>query len=331
MWIRFKKWDTQKPLLPEISFPHRGIQTWTNPNGICVFRLHYSADSDKTAEWAAKQKLLMTNPADYEQEFEINFSAKLGTLIYQLHEEATIEKSFPIPASWTRYFALDPHPVVPHAALWAAIDPWGDAWLYRELWPSKIYGKRGNPPEDDNRFTIKQYVETVDWLESAENPENYGKKEDIHKRVIDYAARGFGGWRSDMETDQEIYNFQQRFESYSGWKFEDCIKDNQAGPEAVNEWLKPRDVEQPDGTFKPKSKAHIFYDRCPELVHELKNNRFQQLTALMAERSDPTGKPEAKRNHLTDDFKYLCMAGMEYVPPTKLVSNWKPIHSGVNY
>lgn len=312
----------------EVEFPHPGCQTWVNPHGIRVFRLHYSADPEKPPDWAAKQKAAMTNPADYEQEYEINFSAKLGTLIYQLHDEATLEKSFTIPAGWTRYFALDPHPVVPHAGLWLALDPWGDAWAYRELWPSRIYGRPGSPPEDDDRFTIKQYVETVQWLESDENPENEGKAEKITKRVIDYAARSMGQGFND-ENPQ--YNFQQRFEDLGGWKFADCIKDLNAGYESVNEWLKPRDVEQKDGAFRPKSKLHIFQDRCPELIHQLKDNRFQQLTPLMAERSDPTGKPRAKRNHLTDCLRYLCMSGLEYIPDRKIQSNWKPIAKGINY
>jgi hypothetical protein len=311
-----------------VEFPHAGVQTWVNPHGIRIFRLHYSADPDKTPEWAAQQKAAMTNPADYEQEYEINFAAKLGTLVYQLHEEATLENSFPIPKGWTRYFALDPHPVVPHASLWVAVDKWGDAWAYRELWPSKIYGQRGNAPEDDNRYSIKQYVETVQWLESAENPENEGRDENIYKRVIDYAARSFGQGFFDEKPE---YNFQKRFEELGGWNFSDCIKDTNTAISTVNEWLKPRDVEQADGTFKPKSRLHIFQDRCPELIYELKNNRFQQLTPLMAERADPTGKPMDKRKHLTDDLNYLAMAGIEYIPDRKLKSTWKPIHAGVNY
>lgn len=312
----------------EIEFPHPGVQTWVNPHSIRIFRLHYSADPDKDKAWADKQRQAMTNAADYEQEYEIDFSAKLGTLVYQLVEEATLENSFAIPKDWTRYFALDPHPVVPHAALWLAVDKWGDYWAYRELWPSRIYGQRGNTPEDDNRYSIKQYVETVQWLESRENPENAGFAEDIHLRVIDYAARAMGQGFFDEKPE---YNFQKRFEDLGGWSFEDCIKDNQAGPEKVNEWLKPRDIEQADGTFKPKSKLHIFQDRCPELIYELKNNRFQQLTPILAERQDPIGKPMAKRNHLTDCLKYLAMAQPEFIQKRKLRSNWKPIVAGVNY
>ena len=304
------------------------MSSWTNPHGIRILRLHYSADPEKTPEWAAKQKAEMTNPADYEQEFEINFSAKLGTLIYQLNEEASLENSFCIPREWTRYFGLDPHPVVPHAALWVAVDKWGDSWAYRELWPSKIYGQRGSIPEDDNRFSIAQFVETIDWLESSENPENENKDEDIYKRVIDYAARSMGQGFFDQKPE---YNFQERFEELGNWTFDDSIKDHQAGYEAVNQWLKPRDVEQEDGTFKPKSRLHIFQDKCPELVYQLKTNRFQQLTPMMAERSDPTGKPMVKRNHLTDCLRYLCMAGLDYVPNRKMKSNWKPLAPGINY
>ena len=308
--------------------PHPGITTWRNKHGISIFRLHYSADPEKTPEWAEAQRRAMTSDADYRQEYEIDFGAKLGTLVYQLTPEATLEPSFPIPHKWTRYFALDPHPVVPHAFLWIAIDTWGDAWAYRELWPSRVCGLPGSVPENDNRYSIKQYVETVEWLESAENPENSGQQEDIFRRVIDYAARAMGQGMSEQDPTM---NFQRRYEEISGWRFEDCIKDNEAGPEKVNEWLKPRDVEQQDGTFKPKSKLHIFEDKCPELVYELKTNRFQQLTAIMADRTDPTGKPVPKRNHLTDCVKYLAMSEPVYVKQQNLRSNFKRMHAGVNY
>jgi hypothetical protein len=312
-----------------VEFPHEGIQTWVNPHGIRILRLHYSADPEKTAGWASAQRAAMTNPADYEQEYEINFSAKLGTLIYQMTDEATLEHSFPIPDSWTRYFGLDPHPVVPHAFLWLAVDSWGDAWVYREMWPSRIYGLAGNAPEDDNRFSIKQYVETATWLESKDNPDNLGKDETIYKRVIDYAARAMGQGFFDERPE---YNFQDRYQDLAAWQFEDCRKDLNAGHEAVNEWLKPRDVEQTDGTFKPKSKLHIFQDKCPELIHQLKNNRFQQNTPALADRQDPSGKPQAKRNHLTDCLRYLVMAGLEYIPQHRSIrSTWKPMSKGINY
>lgn len=317
------------------------MEAWTNEHGIRVLQLHYSADplkgegvkisvpelNTELSPWAHAQYAAMTDKAAYRQEYEIDFAAKLGTLLYPFTEEATCERSFPIPENWTRYYALDPHPVVPHASLWLAVDPWGDGWIYRELWPSRIYGKPGNVPEDDNRYTIKEYVETVKWLESKENPENDGKAEKIANRVIDYAARAFGKGTSD---DPEQPNFQQRFEDAGLYPFEDARKDHEVGIACVNEWLKPRQVEQPDGSFKPKSRLHIFSDRCPELLYQLKSNRYQSLTPLLAERQDPTGKPVLKRNHLTDDLRYLCMAEPIYIAPqSKPRNSWTPINPGI--
>ena len=326
----------------EITSPHPGIREWDNPHGIHIFELHYTADPVKgdgekvfvpelnmeLSPWAKIQYDAMTDKAMYRQEFEIDFSAKLGTLLYSLNEEATLEKSFPIPAEWTRYYGLDPHPVVPHASLWCAVDPWGDVWVYRELWPSRIYAQPGNIPEDDTRYTIKEYCEAVKWLESKDNPENDKKDEDIFKRVIDYAARAFGQGTSD---DGEQPNFQERFEANGLYPFADAKKDHDAGISCVNEWLKPRQVEQVGGTFKPKSRLHIFSDKCPELILQLRTNRYQQLTPILAERQDPTGTPVQKRNHLTDILRYICMAEPTFIKKQKPRNDWKPLHPGIAY
>src|SRR5947209_4125058 len=116
-----------------VEFLHRGVEAWTNQHGIRVLRLHYSADDAKTPEWARKQAAKMTDPAMFRQEYEIDFGARLGTLVYQLSEEATLESSSSLPKEGTDYFGLDPHPVVPHAGLWLRVDRWGDAWAMREL------------------------------------------------------------------------------------------------------------------------------------------------------------------------------------------------------
>jgi hypothetical protein len=334
-----------------IEFPHPGIQVWKNQNNITILRLHYSADPDKTPEWAAKQKQGMTDPATYEQEFEISFTAKQGTLLYNWTEEATLENSFPIPSEWTRYCSLDPHPRVPHAYLWAAVDPWGDVWVYRELWPSrcclqyvggKITGDRGNTPEDDNRFTYRDYIETVKWLESARNQHKcfdgrtesalISGAENIYKRVIDYAARSFQDAASDdKRTIQEKYEGISQEIGYSFY-FEDAVKDVDTGIETVNEWLKPREVEGKDGKFILKSRLHIFQDKCPELIHQLKNNRYESLTPLLAEKKDPEGKPLKKRNHLTDCLRYICMSDPQFVgAPRKYRQTWKPMYEGISY
>lgn len=284
--------------------------------------------------WLFEQYQSMSDKNLFRQEILIDFSATQGQRLFTFteNEHAILEKRFPIPVDWTRYYALDPHPRVPHAHLWCAVDPYGDRWYYREFWPSKQYGIPGNIPEEDNRYTIKEHMETVQWYESAEHPDNSGKDEQIYRRVIDYAARSFGQGTSDDAEPQE--NFQLRFErtmrelkmqrSY----FQDAIKDRDAGIERVNTGFKPFKVEV-NGQWKDKARIHVF-DDLVELIYQLRNNRYPQLTPLQADRQDPISSPMQKRNHQTDLLRYLEMAEPKFVQRGKLRNNWEPIDPGVN-
>lgn len=325
--------------------PFPGITVHKNKYDATVLRLHYDADPMKSTgqrvhveqidmdlpPWALGEFKKMTDPSLYLQEYEVVSSATLGQLIYNMHEPATIEKSFPIPPHWTRYMGLDPHPGIPHAFLWCAVDPWGDRWYYRELWPSRVcyrwngallIGEPGKCPDDDPVIHIKEYVEIMQWLESKENPQNVYEgvafDEQIDKRVIDYAARSFGQGTND---DPDQPNFQQRYELYMGLPetmvscpvFDDAKKDHDVGFATVNEGLKPRNVVGSDDVKRTRSKIHIFGDRVPELKYQLKNIRKQQLTALQATVKDPSGQQVKVRNHQGDLIRYIEMANPVFI------------------
>lgn len=315
-----------------------------------VVRLSYEADPDKglgekkyveaakmeMSPWLLQQYQDMSDKNLFRQEILIDFEATQGEPLFpnfRDYQSAIIEKPFPIPPHWTRYYAVDPHPRVPHAHLWVAVDPYGDRWYYREFWPSKMYGKPGNIPEDDNRYTIREHMEVVKYLESAENPENSGQNEVIRRRVIDYAARSFGQGTSDDKQPQE--NFQLRFErtmrelKMQRPYFQDAIKDRDAGIERVNAGLKPRDVEI-DGQWIPKAKIHILSNLL-ELPYELRTNRYPKLTPLQEETQDPIIKPIQKRTHMTDLIRYHEMAEHKFIPPETGGDDWKPLHPGINY
>jgi hypothetical protein len=349
-------------MIPE--FPHPGIRVHKNAHDITVLRLHYEADPMKgdgekvyvqeldkwLSPWAHAAYTQMTAPDLYLREYEIEAEATLGAKIFHLDDEATLEDSFPIPPTWTRRMSLDPHPSVPHAFLWTATDPWGERWYYRELWPSlscwrydengKLTGKSGPCPENEPIIRIKDYVETVKWLESTDNPENehQGKRfdENIHARMIDYSARAFGKGTND---DPEQPNFQQRYEMYmvlpesrvSCPTFNDAKKDHDVGFEAVNAGLKAHYTLGNDDQRKKRSKIHIFKDKCPELIWQLKNNRRAQLTPVQSAVKDPTGKIVPVRTHMTDNMRYLETANPIYIAPERPKSTWKPQYAGVAY
>lgn len=346
------------------SFPYPGISVRTNEHGTTILSLLYEADPQKAAgkkvwveeaqmsmsPWLKGEYDKMTNKNLFRQEYLIDFSATAGQLVFPaFKKEATLEKSFPIPEHWTRIMSLDPHPGVPHAFLWCAVDPWGDRWYYRELWPSKVcfkheggrlVGKPGNCPPDDNRYNIRQYAQTLKYLESAENPENvteHGKAfdEKIYKRVIDYAARSFGKGTND---DPEQENFQQRYQHQMSDVeldvpfFEDAKKDKAVGIEVVNGGLFPyEEVSDTGDKVCVRSHIHIFENRCPELIYQLENNRIEQLSPMQAERMDPTGMPIKVRNHMTDNLRYIEMSNPMFVNPEPERSTRAPLHKGLSY
>jgi hypothetical protein len=349
--------------MSEVEYPHPGMTRWVNEHGITILRLHYEADpvkgeGEKTfvpeinkhlSPWALAAYKRMTNPTDYLKEYEIDAEATLGALMFQFEEKVTVENAFPIPENWTRRMSVDPHPGIPHAFLWCATDPWGDRWYYRELWPSKVcyrweggalLGRPGPCPQDERGPRILEYVQTIKYLESEENPENCDKDgepfpELMFEREIDYAARAFGKGTND---DPEQENYQQRYEMHlleegaSRPYFDDAKKDRQVGVEVVNEGLKVIEVMGNDGEYHRRSRIHIFGDRCPELIYQLKNNRRQQLTGVQAERGDPTGKPVKVRNHMTDNLRYIEMCNPIFVkaePPA--ASTFEPMAEGFTY
>ena len=345
-----------------VEHPHLGMQSWQNAHGITILRLHYEADpakggGEKTfvpeinrslSPWALNAFSRMTDPTLYLKEYEIDAEATLGALLFQFNEHVSASQpSFPIPPEWTRRMSVDPHPGIPHAFLWCATDPWGDRWYYRELWPSKVcyrweqgilHGKPGPCPQDEHGPRIQEYVETIRYLESGDNPENQHQsvrfEEEIFERVIDYAARAFGKGSND---DPEQENYQQRYEYHmqqhkmSRSYFHDAKKDRQVGVEVVNEGFKIIEILGNDDSYQKSSRIHIFPDRCPELVFQLKNNRRQQLSPKQVERQDPTGKPVKVRNHMTDNLRYIEMSNPIHIPQETNRSEFEPLQRGFSY
>lgn len=315
----------------------RGVRVHQNKKGAVIFRLHYSADPAKTPEWAAQMKKEMSDPALYQQELEIDFGATGGALIYDYHPEATEEDDFIVPMHWTRYFAIDPHPVKPHASLWIAVDPYGIGHFYREYWPSKCYGRPGPVPEVDNRVNIPDYVACLQFLESADNKENGGHAEQIWRRRIDYAARAFGQGTSDDGAAPQS-NFQDRFESAAAaidfdFRCDDAQKSHDVGYEIVNAMLKPRPMTNPEtGEIEMKSAVRIMRGRCPEFIWQLRNNRRRKMSAAAQENDDPLMRLIRKRNDISDCGRYLLTGGIEYIDPNAdHQDSWAPAQEGISY
>ena len=326
----------QRPLQAErptsLNSIPTGCDLWRNELGITVARIHYSADPAKTVEWAEEGRKRAASPAMWNQEMEIQGDAQAGQLVFpSFDRRINVIKPFPIPHDWTRFMGIDPHPRVPHAFLWMAVSPKNDHVYFREYWPSRIYGKRGNVPEDDDRFTIFEYAEAIKMLEGpnvhhfAENgfADNQDKQERIYRRIMDPYGRAVALVRQDGKDEEETF-----WDRYEKLKIlcEPAKKDWDASVDIVNRRL----AAQIDTKGEASTPQILIFETLPELILELETNRYQLLTPTQAATRDPTDTPLPKRKHMTDLVRYIEACDPQHVV-RRNVASVPPIQEGLSY
>ncbi len=296
--------------------PCTGLSITRTIEGLPFIRLHYSADPDLTPEALKKIRARYTSESFYRKEMEIEADALSGELVYSgFSEKDHVIPDAQVPNRLCRYFALDPHPRTPHACLWIGIDRWQDWYVYREIWPSRVYGlqKRLRDDDSENRFPIREYAEMIvhlegnrlDWSD-AETQDERGEYierpggERIIARYMDQAGKAFRSLHGTQElTHAEIY---RRF----GIICKDPKKSHSVGEDAVRELLTPRyhDIK---GNWP---RLHIA-ESCRELILEFKTHRYKMTKTISEERDLKEDAAEA-RTHLLDCLRYLCTARLYY-------------------
>lgn len=210
--------EVRKPRGKTPKLP-KGCETWTEEHGYCICRVHYSADPSKTPAWAEMQRKKSPSENTFRREFEIDHYAGSGAAMYpEFSRSLLVCKPFRIPPEWTRYMGIDPHKRRPHAFLWLAVSPDGDHYYYREYWPSRIYGKKGDTPEDDTLYKVDEYVTAIKFMESSAvkhfSPngfaDNGGLDEKIRLRVMD--THGKAIFTTTTAGKDEPETFWDRYE-----------------------------------------------------------------------------------------------------------------------
>lgn len=288
-------------------------------NGHAVVRLHYSALSYATPEWIQAQRKRYTSQAYWNLEMEIQYEALSGQRVYPEFDPVIhVVPDSHVPARGCRFMSIDPHPRTPHAFLWVLVDRYSDWYVYRDLWPSVVFGEPRNIREDeeDNHYTIREYAETVAVLEGNSidwrNPETddeygvYNRKragENIIYRLMDQAGKGFF---ASGETQMEE-TYARRYDRY-GLQCSDPYKSHKSGEDAIHALLKLRHHES-RGLWP---RLHIAAS-CKELIMELLKYRFKMTRVPTNERELKQQGVEA-RSHQLDNLRYLCTSNLSYIP-----------------
>lgn len=300
--------------------PCEGLALYRTPEGHAFFRLHYSADPDITPEMLAKYRLTYTTEAYWRREMEIEAGALRGQPVFpEFNPAIHVVKDSDIPLVGCCYMGIDPHPRTPHAMLWVLVDNWDDWYVYREQWPSKMYGIHGKTRDDEqeNEFTTKEYAETVallegnelEWFHAGTGKEHAKYRhrdpnkapEKVIERWMDQAGKGF----KVSAEGQEVETYATRYAKY-GINCGDPVKAHQTGEDAIRDLLKARRHEI-RGNWP---KLHIS-DQCPELIMELKNHRFRTTKTLTEER-DLKQETSEFRCHMVDLLRYIATSDARY-------------------
>jgi len=290
--------------------------------GIEVLRVHYSANPEKGVDWVAKTKPTYKSESLWMQEQEIKGDAFSGQSLFpEFRREFTVIPPHPIPQDVVFVMGIDPHPRRPHAFLWMYVDRYDNHVIYRDYLPSRIYGHRGKTPDDDEIYSIKEYAQTILWLEGPEidlaapngYTDNQKCRQSQQRRIMDTAGKAFSTTVELGKPGAET--FWDTYAKY-GISCEAAKKDFQAGRDAVGSKLVPRKYQNPDGSIVERSQILIF-ETCKELILELENCRYPMLTPHQAETQDPSGTPLPVRKHCVDILRYLECEDLYWIDPRK--------------
>lgn len=294
-----------------------GLMLRRTEKGIAVVTVHYSADTDLSEERINELRNRYTKQTWWDLEMEIKYDALSGQLVYpEFDIKLHVVPPDLIPTRGCRFMAIDPHPRTPHAFLWILLDPWGDYWVYRELWPSVGYAQPGNVGDDaqENRYTIREYCETIAYLERnelkfhyPETPQEYGtykqnsNGERIIDRFMDQAGKGFyvGEGRNEL-THADIYRNYDIVCS-------DPIKSHKSGEDAIRDLLKIRTHD----IYGKWPKLHIS-SKCPELILEFQKHRYKKSPDHQLEERDLRQEGVQARTHMLDLLRYLATGNLFY-------------------
>lgn len=285
-------------------------------DGFPVIRVHYTADPEKSLEWAAEEKKKFS-PVFWEQEMEIKPHARSGQRVYpEFDPSIHVIPDKEVPHRGCRFMSIDPHPRTPHAMLWLLIDKWSDWYFYRELWPSISCGQPQTIKDDvsDNSYTIREYAQTIAVLEGndiqwkhAETDRETGQYvknllgERIIYRFMDQAGKGF---KATGEGQPEE-SYSARYDRY-GIRCVDPKKSHSSGEDAIRSLLKLRNHD----TRGKWPRLHVAAS-CKETILEFLRYRYKSTRRWSDEKELKQEGIEA-RSHLLDNARYLATAGLTY-------------------
>lgn len=313
--------------------PCRGVSLHRHPvNDFHFLRVHYSARPDLTNEYISSLRSQYASDAIWEREMEMNPRAAQGSLVFPEYDpKKHLVSRDQLPSRGCVYMAIDPHPRTPHAFLWLVVDRYGDYYIYREYWPSIVYGLMRKIRDDEREnvhITIWDYVRMVARLEGNDIAAEYESAVDLSTgyvpkgladnvasgeymekpggerimvRLMDQAGKAFSATGESARKHETYHKRYRRF----GLVCHDPKKSHEAGIDAIREALKPRRHDL-HGDWP---QLHI-WEGCRETDGELRNFKYADSSDSLER--DQNQKVSEFRTHMVDLLRYLLVRRPTY-------------------
>ena len=248
----------------------KGLSKKYTPSGFCVVRLHYIADPVKaTPEWKVEAKKGFKHEDKWKKEYEIDFTALGGTLVYPEMEEAEKDifvDPFEIPQHWRRYVGLDPGVRNPTSCHFYAVDEEGNVYAYWEFYEKEIHYK-------DLARILKEH-------------EDFDKiKRNIFVDPI--VATKVHQTKFGIKSFKELLEQEGIFTSPGN-------RDRMAGAERIREYINDRKL--------------FIFKTCPKLFWELGNMRYEEWSGDRAYMKNPREEIVPRDDHAWSELRYVLMS-----------------------
>lgn len=218
-------------------------------------------------------------------------------LVYPTFGKQHICEPFEVPASWTRYCAIDPG-FRTCAVIWAAVSPSNYYVIYREMY---YHGR-------DFDEVLRGILVAEGYEPNPLDPQIWvfreGKTEDLAHRWIDPSAfshhtTGALGWGVLLAQTSHRLGVGTRLTAAP------ARNDVVPGIEAIRRDL----MEGIGGTPRLR-----IFSSCSNLIRELRNYRWKQSSGG-PRTQDPKDAPVKKDDHGADCLRYLSNMGLTYRKP----------------
>jgi hypothetical protein len=294
--------------------PYQGVSLRRMDNGVAVMRIHYSADLGMTPEKIAALKHSYIDEAAWRQEMEIEYEAKQGERLFPSYA-AHVNDCEPFDCTdtnyWTIYQGCDPHGRTPHGFVWTAFGSSGDVCVWNELFKSPLR-------------SVKEYSETIHWLESDADDKPYhwwpGQKVTVFKRIMDTHGSAVN---SDEGEDYFRTYRKYKLNFFPAKKGHDILA---TARDEINRLMLPQKVVSPTGKVQFLPQMYVS-TACPQTKDQLENVRFP---SGEAERLSDE-RPETFVRHLVDPLCYIFTDRPRFVARKKWESTEEPIYANTGY